>query len=643
MTKQLLSHLKVPVIFLLTATSLAVVLPSACADDVSEKILSFHGDLTVNPDGTMLVRETIRVRSAGEKIKRGIKRDILTRYTDRQGRQYAIWLDVLGVQRDKKLERFRVRSIEGGKRIQTGHWWWGLDPGEYTYTLTYKTHRAIAFFPDHDELYWHVTGNNWNLPVDQASAKVVLPKGIKKDALLLDAFTGLPGSVGTAYRRSLDADGTITFATTRALRPQEGLTILISWPKGFVAEPSQEMRFAYFLRDYRSTIISALGLAVLLLYCLGTWAVLGWLVARQVPTLLYEPPRSLSPALVRCFTRMDLNDAKLLSTAIISMAVKKFLTIREKDGVQSLGRGQASITVLTAEEKTVAEKLFAEAGIVDLTARNRGRIRAALDALKISLQLSLEKIHFRNNRPCLIPALAYSYLLLLYAALAEASDARVLAFFLVTLLTAWSLGAAFLLSQAVIAWKNLAGAEGGRAAAAGGALIASFVAIPVVGIELAGLYALAVTASVPVVVILVAIITCNYLFHRLLKRPDRAGKRLFDKIAGFKMFLAPPQQVLAGAISRSRQTPELFEKFLPYAMALDVEQEWSEQFSTLLAPATPGKPRYTPAWYSGASWGGEGNAGFAASLGLSLTSAVASSSMVSTTSQPLGRGRGGRS
>jgi len=82
---------------------------------------------------------------------------------------------------------------------------------------------------------------------------------------------------------------------------------------------------------------------------------------------------------------------------------------------------------------------------------------------------------------------------------------------------------------------------------------------------------------------------------------------------------APPQQ-----------TPEVFEKFLPYALALDVEQDWAEKFSGVLGAAGTvegnAASAYTPSFYSGPGWNGSGGASFAAPFSSSFSSAIASSS-----------------
>ena len=73
------------------------------------------------------------------------------------------------------------------------------------------------------------------------------------------------------------------------------------------------------------------------------------------------------------------------------------------------------------------------------------------------------------------------------------------------------------------------------------------------------------------------------------------------------------------------RTPELFERFLPYALALDVEQEWSEQFADVLAAAAKDDD-YRPGWYHGHNLHSGNMAGFASNLGASLPGAISSAS-----------------
>ncbi|MDP2157662.1 MAG: DUF2207 domain-containing protein, partial [Nitrospirota bacterium] len=87
------------------------------------------------------------------------------------------------------------------------------------------------------------------------------------------------------------------------------------------------------------------------------------------------------------------------------------------------------------------------------------------------------------------------------------------------------------------------------------------------------------------------------------------------------------------------RTPEVFEKFLPYALALDVEQQWAEQFSEVLSRAA--EKGYQPSWYYGTSVGAFSVIGFADSLGGAFANAVSSASTAPGSSS--GSGGGGSS
>jgi len=91
------------------------------------------------------------------------------------------------------------------------------------------------------------------------------------------------------------------------------------------------------------------------------------------------------------------------------------------------------------------------------------------------------------------------------------------------------------------------------------------------------------------------------------------------------------------------RTPELYEKFLPYALALGVEQQWTEQFSDLLSRAAQpdGSGGYHPRWYSGSSWDRSRMGSFAGSMGNSLSGAISASS--SAPGSRSGGGGGGSS
>src|SRR5215472_8289816 len=158
-------------------------------DTAEERILSFDSHITLHADGTMLVRETIQVRAAGEQINHGIYRDFPTRWRDQFGNRYTVMFDISDVQRDGHSEPYHTESLSNGVRVYFGDKDVLVSHGIHTYVFIYETNRQLGFFKDHDELYWNATGVGWIFPIDVATVTVVLPPQIHNFATHLDGYT----------------------------------------------------------------------------------------------------------------------------------------------------------------------------------------------------------------------------------------------------------------------------------------------------------------------------------------------------------------------------------------------------------------------------------------------------------------------
>ena len=144
-----------------------------------------------------------------------------------------------------------------------------------------------------------------------------------------------------------------------------------------------------------------------------------------------------------------------------------------------------------------------------------------------------------------------------------------------------------------------------------------------------------------VVIFAVLLLIVNAVFFPLMRCVTIPGRRLLDKIEGLRMYLTTAEQDRLNTLNPPERTPQLFEQFLPYALALDVEQEWAEQFTDVLAKAGEGGTAYSPAWYHGtSSWSDLGSGRFASAVGGSLAGAIASSSVAPGSSSGGGGGGG---
>ena len=645
---------------ILTGIFAAVLIAQGSAPaPASEQILSFDSDITVNPDSTLLVRETIMVSAMGAKIKQGIYRDFPTHYNDRFGNPYIIHFEFASLERDGQPEDSHLGKISNGLRIYMGKSSKLVPTGQHTYELTYTVNREIGFFPEHDELYWNVTGDGWILPIQEASATVHLPKGIAREAILLDAYTGRQGSAETEYTASADDQSNATFRTLRALGPYEGLTLVARWPKSFVHPPTDDQKRQYFLEDNQAHLIGLVGLIAVLIYFRIMWILVGRDLARSKIVPRSDPPRGFSPAALRYVWRMAF-DQKTLVANLVDLAVKKQLAILEDGtGAYVLGRlkskpqqpacgrygsSEGPAAEITPDEKLILNRLFAAADTIGLEPANHALVGGIVEALHHHLRSSLEKVYFMTNGRYLIPGLLISLATVIRCGFAIQGAQRLIVLIVTIWLLPWSLGCVTLAVLAIAAWRNALSDPHHAPTARKRAMLMSAICLSLFIGEAAGLGVLVWAASAGVAFLLVLLVAINYLFHNLLKAPTLSGRALLDQIEGFRMFLTTAEQDRRDVRTPLKITPLMFERFLPYAMALNVEKVWNEKFAAALTQSTQGGMLdYAPTWYSGPAWDRITAPGFATALGNSFSSAISSSTRAPRSSSgSSGSSQGGR-
>ena len=253
----------------------------------------------------------------------------------------------------------------------------------------------VGFFKDHDELYWNVTGNNWDFPIDAVRATVLLPSGARITGH--KSFTGERGSTSSTATEHTSAANEITFQNSRPVLPGEGLTIVVTWPKGVVVEPDVSTRVAQQLEANISSLIALLGVLCVLGYFFLAWLLVGRDPAKQTIVPLFAPPKGFSPAAARMVMHMGF-DTTCFTAAILSMAVKGFLRIEEQDKTYTLIKTGRNQDRLSHGEKNAAQALFPHGNSLTLKQSQHERIKAGVDTLKNSLKTEYGKAYFHSNR-----------------------------------------------------------------------------------------------------------------------------------------------------------------------------------------------------------------------------------------------------
>ena len=593
-----------------------------------ERITDFSSDVTVAQTGALTVTETISVISEGDEIRHGIFRVFPTTYHTPSGRTIHVGFDVLSATQDGHPEPYSVDSVDDGERVKIGDKDVLIEQGAHTYTLTYATNRQIGFFSDHDELDWNVTGNFWTFPIDHAEATIRLPFGANIKQWTF--YTGAAGSRDSNARADKLFDREIKFATTAPLGRNEGLTVDIGFSKGAVIPPSAAELRDQFIRDNAAAVVAGAGVVILLIYFFIAWYTHGRDPKRGVVIPLFAPPQGFSPAAVRFVHRMAY-DRKSYAASLVDMAVKGYMTITEAHGTYTLTRtGKSAGEVgLAPVETAIANQLFSSRSSIELKQENHGKISASITALTSALKNEYEKSYFVTNQAWFFGGLAILGVTAIATALL--CDNAPVAGFMLVWLSGWSIGTAVLLHRTYDAWMEVIAGPGSRVLNFIGAVFSTVFALPFTAGLIFGMFVLTQSIAMLATLALFAGGVASYVFYHLLKAPTLAGARIFDQIDGFRLYLVTAEKDRFEKLNPPEITPQVFEKYLPYAIALDCENQWSKKFEAEAAAAgtapTSTYNNYTPLWYSGSSFSRLGAAGFSTALGASMASAAASAAV----------------
>ena len=362
-----------------------------------EVIHSFDSVVRVAPDGTLTVTETIRVRAEGAEIKRGIYRDFPLTFRDTTGRTREVSFRLLGVMRDGRPEPHFTKRQGSFIRIYAGQEDVLLRRGDYTYTFSYETGRQLRWFDGGAELYWNVTGNEWNFPIYQATVRVELP-GSARPARWA-AYTGPLGARGTAWRGSVNSGGALVAETTQRLGRHEGFTIVVELPAGTVQPPGPATRFWYVLLDNRNWIFGGLGLLFVLGYYAFAWRAVGRDPKGGTIIPLFHPPEKVSPALANYVRNWGFSDQwRAFTAAALSLAVRGLLVFDERDGNLTLkATGRAPDGNLPPAELAILQWVQGQSGSVAISSENGTAVAEIVKQFRSRIEAESKNRFFRRN------------------------------------------------------------------------------------------------------------------------------------------------------------------------------------------------------------------------------------------------------
>ena len=576
-------------------TSVVAVTASA-----QERVLQFDSAIAVHKDGSLTVTERIRVRSENRKIRHGIYRDFPIRYREQGGYWRRVGFSIISVRRDNHGEPFFTQPSGDHKRIYIGDKNTYVDPGTHIYEITYKTTRQLRYFDKYDELYWNVTGNRWDFPIDKVIARVTLPEGA--GIFQQRGYTGRYGQRGADYRVVEQTGNSITYETTRPLGRYQGFTFAIGFQKGVVAEPSDFQRMLWRLWDNLGFVILLAGMFGVVGYYWFAWARVGKDPDDGVIIPLFSPPEGLSPAAIsyihyRKFKKAGGGSLPFVA-ALVSLAVKKRLRIIDNDGDITVERVEDSTRGLPAGERTLFQWLLGSRKRIEFTQANASTVQSARSNFRAAITSEHGDVYFRNNLHWFIAGAVLSAAVILLFLLFYQPDDYAMGTVIATILS--SLAGSLLLSMGLRRLGNTIPGGSSRLWGTVLTILGCIAIIPAVLMVIA-----ADTTRMPFwVPFALAVITiCNVLFFTLLRAPTELGQKVSDEIEGFKLYLSVAEADRMNMKGAPDVNKDVFEKLLPYAIALGVEKPWSKAFESYMARVHPEQQgtAYQPTWYHGSS------------------------------------------
>jgi uncharacterized membrane protein YgcG len=604
------------------AAALAVVLATLAPAGAVERILDFVSDVTVERNGDLTVTETIGVQAEGNEIRRGIFRDFPTTYHRRRdGSQVIVGFEVRSVTRNGNTEDYALENMSNGVRVRIGSANRILNTGRHEYVIKYLTTRQIGFFRDFDELYWNATGNGWNFTIDRAEARITLPEAVpfRQSAF----YTGPQDGNGRDASIVEERPGRIVFRTTRPLPPRNGLAVAAAWEKGVIAPPSGSQQTRWWLADNVAVPVAVLGLLGVLGFYYWAWLRVGRDPPRGTIIPLFGPPKGMSAAAVRYVNNFGF-DQRCFTAAVVDLGVNGHLKITGGGSDKPVLAHRKGGKPVPPAETAMVGKLFASKSSLVLDQVNHQTLSGAESALSEGLKKAYLGKLFTNNFGLAGLGLLIVIILigLVLISLIESHNSRSTGGLVVGVLLPllFIIGGAGMIYEGVqrnpiSLWRVIVGA-----------LLAGIAALA--GLFLVKQNGYGWVDFIPAIATYVAASVTGVAFP-WLQAPSVEGRQIMDQIEGFREYLGVAEEDRLNALNPPDKTPELFERFLPYAIALDVENAWAQRFAAVLAAASTaaaGTAVATSTWYAGSGNWSSDPVGFANHLGSDLSQTISSAS-----------------
>jgi uncharacterized membrane protein len=350
----------------------------------------FESDITVREDATMRVVETIYANFLTP--RHGLLRTIPVTYDAGITRQ-SIGLSLVDVTAGGQPTPLSTSVSDGYLTMKVG------DPDAYVegpvvYQITYDVNRAFLYHDLTDELYWNVTGDQWELGIPETEVTIHVP-GVEQQELDVSCYVGRAGSTDQTCRVATD-DGVV-----RAFA-EDFLTLSVSFPKDVIQEPGTWQTVLWWIQDnWAYTFLLVPVLVWIFMY--RHWKEHGKdLPGRGADVVEYEPPKDMRPTEMGALTDTSVHDRDF-AAGVVDLAVRGYVRIVEETGTLGFGkkykleRLKPADAALKPFEKTILDVVFEKEESVLLTRGSASLVKARKEVEKLIYESMKADGYFVEN------------------------------------------------------------------------------------------------------------------------------------------------------------------------------------------------------------------------------------------------------
>lgn len=523
--------------------------------------------------------------------------------------------------------KYTYTSGGGGRNII---WYYDAESETKEWIVKYKVHGGINFLDNHDEFYWNLF-TDFTVPIREARATVLIPEHEHgADTLSVSIY-----AQHASYESAEIIDNrTFEFGATN-IAPQGIVTIAAGWPKNIVP---QSAFWRDWLNLYWGFIASVFAVVLAIVVGIVRWYIREkWNQGRGTIVPHYEPPQNLTPA-VMGYILNEWVHSKTWPATIVDLAVRGYVSIEE-------------------EEPGAFQVWF------ENTFTKRRVVICIVALLVLITFLSL----FVSPVVVIVLAFVVPFAIIIIVASAV-KDYKVLKAkdgdsgledyekkFLDVIFGGRSYMSTKELKSASHSEKQRLYKEMQRLQKEFKIETKNSTRVYEVGVTKKGTLALYVIVPFIVAVLLslfgpfafswqsglfvgVSMLSgfVLYLFERFNPRLNKEGQILKEEILGFKMYLETAERY-----RMQNLTPEIFERYLPYAMIFGIEKKWAHAFEGIVT-APPDWYHGNAAVYSGSVASTQfSSSAFSSSFSSSFSSAFSSSGASGASGGGGGAGGGG--